>query len=294
MKLSKIKSNRTFGVEIEFINTSGFTKAQLADELTDLGFNVISEAYNHNTRDNWKIVTDGSTDLELVSPVLRGQAGLDETMKLAKALSDLGCSVNRTCGVHVHVGIANDTNRNKGIINLLKYMHANRRIIDSLMPDSRRENNNRYCKETMNFLWTGAQVNRKLNKIFNQNYHYTESLITSIQNWIGDSRYKKLNLNSFRKYGTVEFRQHSGSLDSQKIGNWIVFCTSTVDKCFKAKQMSAVINQPHIAESIINCFAVGYNRKMFNYVCDRLKHFNVLPINIIEQAHRKAIELRRV
>lgn len=45
---------------------------------------------------------------------------------------------------------------------------------------------------------------------------------------IGDSgsrsstRYKKVNFNTYPVYGTIEFRQHSGSIDFAKISNWVL------------------------------------------------------------------------
>lgn len=41
-------------------------------------------------------------------------------------------------------------------------------------------------------------------------------------------RYKKLNLCSFAQHGTVEFRQLEGTLDSDKVLNWIEFCRTFV------------------------------------------------------------------
>ena len=56
-------------------------------------------------------------------------------------------------------------------------------------------------------------------KSSNPNGHYSST------------RYKWLNLNncSYRDRGdTVEFRQHSGSLDYNKIRKWLLFCMSFV------------------------------------------------------------------
>ena len=44
-----------------------------------------------------------------------------------------------------------------------------------------------------------------------------------------DVRYHKLNLTAFRKHKTVEFRQHSGTLDTEKARQWIALCLRMVE-----------------------------------------------------------------
>ena len=41
-------------------------------------------------------------------------------------------------------------------------------------------------------------------------------------------RYCKINIFPFRNYGTVEFRQHPGTLDPDEIINWVRFLRSFV------------------------------------------------------------------
>jgi hypothetical protein len=44
----------------------------------------------------------GYVALEIVSPVLRGRAGIEQVKQVAEALKSLGACVNHTAGVHVH------------------------------------------------------------------------------------------------------------------------------------------------------------------------------------------------
>ena len=81
--------NRTFGVEIECI---GITSAVACEAIRAAGLTCEIEGYNHNTRDHWKIVTDGSVrdnrgnpGIEVVSPILRGTAGMTALKKVADA-----------------------------------------------------------------------------------------------------------------------------------------------------------------------------------------------------------------
>ena len=50
------------------------------------------------------------------------------------------------------------------------------------------------------------------------------SKINSLSQFMG-GRYNAVNLESYRKYGTAEFRQHGGSINADKVCNWVIFCT---------------------------------------------------------------------
>ncbi|MDO5509556.1 MAG: amidoligase family protein, partial [Weeksellaceae bacterium] len=43
------------------------------------------------------------------------------------------------------------------------------------------------------------------------------------------TRYLKLNLSSYQRHGTVEFRHHSGTVNYTKIKNWILICARLVE-----------------------------------------------------------------
>jgi hypothetical protein len=92
----------TFGVEIEIRAT--LDREQIARALQAANINAAAESYNHSTRPYWKVITDSSCGYEIVSPVLRGEQGLGELAKVCQILTDLGCQVNRSCGLHVHIG----------------------------------------------------------------------------------------------------------------------------------------------------------------------------------------------
>ena len=75
--LAKVNSS---GIEIEF-TTNGNTSQQEVARRVNQAFrnvDVVMEGYNHNTRDHWKIITDSTCGLELVSPILKGKKGLKE------------------------------------------------------------------------------------------------------------------------------------------------------------------------------------------------------------------------
>lgn len=195
--------SRNFGVELEMV---GITREQAVSALRLVGIAVENENYNHVTRTHWKIVPDGSVQggFEVVSPVLRGEEGLEQLRAVATALDDMGGSVNRTCGFHVHFEAADLAVEHVRAI-VLRYA-AHEEEIDSFMPASRRGDANEYCQSVRalarNERFLGASTLREL---------------ISAQ----AGRYFKVNLQAYHAHGTVEFRQHSGTLNAPKAVNWV-------------------------------------------------------------------------
>lgn len=197
--------DRKFGVEIE---AYGAEKNKIARLITAAGVECIVEGYNHSTRRHWKVVSDGSLNgensFELVSPILEGQAGMEELSKVCEVLETARVKINKSCGLHIHFDACNF-----GLTQVKNMLHnyaAFEHEIDSFMPNSRRANNNTYCKSIIGF---DARIERA----------------NSIQQLAGvfSSRYFKMNLQSYSRHNTIEFRQHSGTVEFMKISNWILF-----------------------------------------------------------------------
>ena len=222
----------TYGVEIECYLPDGTTQQQCAAAVSQrLG--ALStcqvEAYNHQPRPFWKIVPDGSLNdysrgIELVSPstaqtLLRGEDGLRQIEIVCRALTDLGCTVSRKCGLHVHVGVESQP---IGFFkNLVKLYAIYEPVIDSIMPRSRRANLNVYCRSMT--VANPARVDAATT--FDQ---VCAAATGSSGRFGGGDRFYKLNLTAFRRHRTVEFRQHSGTLDATKAVNWTVTCLRMV------------------------------------------------------------------
>lgn len=192
-----------FGVEIEMYNVNA---SRVAAALTLNGISCYVEGYNHATRDHWKIVGDGSVRgfgaCELVSPILNGADGLAQIDQVCRVLSENNAKVNRSCGLHVHHD-ASDFRKDQ-LHKVVKVYQRVEKHVDSFMPESRRGNNNYYCHSVLS---SGEAIARE-----------------------GVSRYYKLNLQSFFRHGTIEFRHHSGTVDVDKIKNWVLFTALVVDK----------------------------------------------------------------
>lgn len=210
---------RTFGVEIE---AYGVPREVLLAELRAQGLEAEGEGYNHATRPHWKIVSDSSVQgqhaFELVSPVLRGYEGLEDLARACRALRLTGARVNRSCGLHVHFGARDMSIQHlRQVVRNYLVLEAS---IDSLMPTSRRGDNNAYCAS----LLRGRSRQHAEGAILAA--ATTEDLSAAAN---GGSRYHKVNLQSFFRHGTIEFRQHSASTDFEKISFWVKFLNNLID-----------------------------------------------------------------
>jgi hypothetical protein len=210
----------TFGIEIECYLPEGETMQAAAAAVRARGIAVQAETYNHYARNHWKVVTDGSLGdargIEFVSPILCGAGGLAEIEKVCNALSDFGCTVSKKCGLHVHVGVAGA--RLSFFKNIVKLYSTFEPVLDSIMPPSRRASNNMYCRSmtaARPALIDGATT--------------VGQVLTAATGGAGrEQRYFKLNIAAYNRHSTVEFRQHSGTLDAGKARNWTVLCLRMV------------------------------------------------------------------
>lgn len=218
----------TYGIEIECYLPDGpgtsrqaaataISARLVAAGLTgDAGSCQAEMGLTHAVRPCWKIVTDGSLGsydrgMEVVSPILSGPEGLDAVKAVMEALTDFGCTVSKNCGLHVHVGVGDP-----GIDffkTLTKLYAANEPIIDRFMPQSRRASANQYCRTITDI--TTQRIDQA-------------ATYTGLCNLFVAGRYHKLNLTAHNRYQTVEFRQHSGTLDHAKAANWVKFCLRMV------------------------------------------------------------------
>lgn len=201
---------RKFGIEIEAYNC---TREKLASELRAAGIDVAVEGYNHTTRNHWKLVTDasltGNNTFELVSPVLEGETGLKELEKVCWVLEFCDVKVNDSCGLHIHMDAADfDLQTWKNLA--LSYKHLER-VIDSFMPQSRRQNY--YCKGLSSISAVDIQAAQSIN---------------DLQAAFGNNRYRKVNLEAYARHRTVEFRQHSGTTNFTKMENWVRFLNGLI------------------------------------------------------------------
>ena len=208
-------SKLTFGVEIECYN---FARQQLITAASSNGLQVRSEGYNHADNDRYyKIVSDSSitgvNSQEVVSPILNGNNGLNSLKTLCNALASIDAKVNRSCGLHVHIGAANMTDDH--YCRLVRNYQAVEKAVDSFMAVSRRANNSQWCQSLQGIDFSQCTTKRQ------------------IAGAMRYDRYFKVNAVAYDRHQTIEFRQHQGTTDYEKISNWVMFLAKLVEYSFK-------------------------------------------------------------
>jgi hypothetical protein len=222
-----------FGIELEVV---GVTASEATAALVNEGIPCQDAGYTHTVMEQWKVVSDSSISgpgsdcgaCEIVSPPMELDSGCAELLKVCRILNELGADVNSTCGTHVHIEVKNETAATIG--NIFNRYKAFETQIDCFMPQSRRGTRSGYC--------------RSLADIDDMNFPSIQA-VRDCDNF----RFLKVNLKSFRKYGTIEFRQHSGSLNGPKLSRWVHFLAEFV---IASRRETAVVGtRPQSQEEII-------------------------------------------
>jgi len=209
-------STLTFGIEIECV---GLTTSGAARALRDAGIHCEDNGYNHNTRPTWKVVTDASLHsrngaCEVVSPVLSGSDGLTEVRTVMKVLRDAGASINESCGMHIHIGVDQLTQEHQT------------RIINAYG-----------CWQWAMTAWI---LERRVNSRWGA-LRSADTIARLATTWAQSNnrrnfastcdRYYALNVASYHRHGTFEFRSHHGSLNGQNATAWIAMHLAFIDAC---------------------------------------------------------------
>lgn len=222
-------SSRTFGIEIEF-HTAIRGRVVAALESV-LGYRPHMTGYHGNRcqvcgnnisgYSQWKLETDASAVAnmrnggsgptnqggELVSPVLSGQAGLDEVKKVMAALRSVGARVDQRHGMHIHLGVVDldDT--------------AQQQLLDNYM----------MMQSTLYSLVAPARLRNRYSQPISSGQALT---------WRDSFRRHRLpvgnhtdafNVSNLSRIGTIEMRHHQGSLNGKKATMWIQLLVALFD-----------------------------------------------------------------
>lgn len=196
-----------------------------------------TQLFNIGKRIAWDNGVSGDSSLrgsgiafEIQTPILSGSKGEALIRNVTKAVRS--CAINISCGLHLHldgqalIATSRDS-RAFGVkkVNSLKNLWLLHLIFEdvllSFLPETRR--GNRYCQslrrrytvsdvqqvtsqEEIEMLWYKTKDSEELNESKTHKYHQT--------------RYSTLNLHSLFAHGHFEIRNHSGTLNPQKILEW--------------------------------------------------------------------------
>jgi hypothetical protein len=235
--------SHTYGVEFEVI---GLDTHESARAVTRAGITCNPEGYNHETRSNWKTVTDGSLPAgssEVVSPVL-DDARLNEVKTVTRALLAGGARVTRSAGFHTHFGV-----EGIGISNLptlVTNWYIAHSVTELLVAPSRRAegNSSRWARSL-----TLQDAERVAERV-------STGRISTGEN---SRRYESLNLEAFDRHTTVEFRLHQGTLNGKKALAWVEYLTAFVNHSMEGHELSAG-----------SFYRTGNARNMLNVLTDML------------------------
>ena len=219
----------TFGVEIE---TSHLSRAAFCTSMRGKGYSAEYQQYNHRDSEVvFKLVTDasihgsgGDTPLECVTPILKGRLGMDRLKACCDSLSETGAKVNRSCGLHVHIG-AKDLTDEQYVSVFVNYLYLED-VIDTFMAPSRR--NSTWCQSLR------GKRNALLASHTKSDVYYA----------LDGSRYWKVNPVAFSAHRTVEFRQHGGTTDYAKISAWVEFLGRLV-QWSKTNRLTSAVTSVH-------------------------------------------------
>jgi Ca2+-binding EF-hand superfamily protein len=222
----------TIGVEFEVVRPKEVSYREFVNSIVkkfrENGLDVQAEGYNHNTRNYWKLVPDasisaqqgdslrGDSGIECVSPVLSGKKGIVDIKKAIRSLVGAGASINKSVGYHAHFGIGGLSIEH--LRNLLYNYRGFEPIVDTIMLDNRRGAVNSSSESQ----WAKSLYRKYPNE--NDFWQLLESCqtISDIQSQVfRNDRYQKTNLMAYGRYGTIEFRQHGGTLEEDTIIYWL-------------------------------------------------------------------------
>ena len=246
--------SRQFGIELEVV--SKLTRREMCNLLQSNDVSAFVGHYDTPVSGSWKMGTDSSVILspsqrrngytraiEIVSPPLSGVAGLREVRRVLEILHP-HVSANRTCGQHVHVdlsGVRLDELRRLSAA-WLKYEW----LINSLIPESRRHRENRYCYDN------GRKLSIYEGERFGQQQRAELSRVTRLRSVrrvreemeSGIRKYRKFNLTAMMRHGTVEFRHWSGTGDPEKVIRNVQFSVGFVSEFLDSGMERAVESRP--------------------------------------------------
>lgn len=219
-----LKRNLKFGIELEVLVPS---RNLLISKLKEKGIEVTTPSNTHTVmRNAWKVVRDGSLRsrenyeaCEIVSPP---STGFEEIKIVCDVLKEIKAKVNSSCGFHVHHDIKEL--KRKQIMRIYNFYNKYETYINLFHTKQRDEN--RYCKSVSHIIDIVNQCETKsqlLSRIAGDGY----------SGYYNNVRYYKINLRSFIYYGTIEFRQHGGTIKYEDIHAWVLFTHKIIERALE-------------------------------------------------------------
>lgn len=218
-------TNRRFSITLNFLSSFEENPKKLISKISEYSkIKILSEEFDRN---HWHIsfltlVKDSKTEKNLFSissPLLEGSKGFKEIFEICEILKKLKCTVPTNSFLVINLDPLGLTGGD--IAGLIRSYFLFETKIDSIMPNSFKKNK---------FSDMMLPVMEKLNlpKVPSVDFNFDIPLSDLISNL--DKETYKVNLLSYVKNGTIEFRQHFGTLNPEKICHWINFLLTFVEE----------------------------------------------------------------
>lgn len=216
------RTMRKFGIELEMVAPAGQSPLAHANAVVRAaGVEMQTNSHFGRAYDMWQAKPDGSIQpyergVEVVSRILPGaESSYDEIRRAVGALETAGFGVNRSCGFHVHVNVADLTMRQRQLV-VLRYAQLQSEI-NAMLPPSRRGNS--YCPPVnpsgFNALCGLIDSGRDgFNGVISQRYSVTNV------SWVSQAG----------EGARIEFRQAAATCNPAKVIGWVRFLQEMISE----------------------------------------------------------------
>lgn len=263
-----VGSGRAFGVEIECNVPDGTGYADVARAIGQAGVNVYDEEYGNQYGESgepqWIVKGDGSlgyNGIEVCSPPLRGEDGHEQVRRVCRALTQLGCTVDTRCGLHVHHDIRGARTTVSAVKRFVRTWYENQPLIDGLVSQSRR-GDCYYAHPLQTAEVRSIEAVETLEELHNVHLN----------------RYRTVNVTSYPVHGTIEVRQHQGTLDSEKISSWVQLGQAMLDDA-EARQEPR--GRAACVEDMLDRMGAKLNDTAKTYLIGRAMRFRHAPVRVV-------------
>ncbi len=220
-------SEITFGIEIEAtVPVEAVRQHNITVGGYHRGIQVAALPTGWNAQSDSSIQCErGYVGIEFVSPKLAGEDGLAQIEKVCEWLNSIGAKVNKSTGLHVHVGT--DKLDAAGLARLIALVSYYEKALYASTGTRSREQGH-YCQTIKTKYRPVAQAKKADSSVFSRMIHGSHD------------RYYILNLaplaSGLRQ--AVEFRVFSGSTNATKIKAYVQLCLALVVKAATETKMS--------------------------------------------------------
>src|SRR3972149_1694886 len=238
-----------FGFEAEFF---GISRHDAVDALRGAQFEAEDDGYHHEPVDYWRLTEDGSVSREaneLVSPILMRPPGFVTSGQVLTTLRLAGAELDRSCGLHVH----HDAHGMSvpDFARLMALWATCQEQINRLLPTSRHSNTYARPLEDRKHWYNYLQSYRSLSVLFGD---LREDSI---------GRYHSVNLASLPVHSTVEFRQHSGTLNGTKLRHWTLLTGAFMHRATDKMLDPLTLEEPDDLESMFDILGLPIETRAY-------------------------------